>query len=266
MDIQTKNIFKIHKCEYYKKTKSIMASHKKHKEIEVGEVLFIKSKVYDDSWKYVSRNRGGKDKFMVFYKDADGFIFIKRINAAGKLGVEVQCLTTQYPPPRYEIESDPDYIESIVFDDGKGYDPLAAEKLQTKKKGQARRKNKKLEINFNTNKEAYEHIKTYNVGDIIYDCATTYGSGIIAWKITNIIKRPTDKTKQTFPRYTMGATNEDQQHNKHGFSEVIQLNIVATNSSQDRRHSSKSRIIQYSNFCNSYYKYYKEKPYTIEDF
>ena len=259
---------RVNSCEYYQMIKNIMASHESYKNIEVGEVFYIKSKYNyggKNEYRYVSRNGGGKDKFMAFYKDVDGFIFIKRINATGKLGVEVQCLTTQYPAPRYEVESDPDYVDSIIFEGG--YDPLVAEKLITKKKGQARRKNKKLEINFKDVMMAYNHIKTYSVGDIIYDLETTYGTGLTAWKVTNIITRPTDKTPPSWQGRLPGNTDNDQDHNRHGFNECIELEITAINPPSDRRLYKKVETIIFSNFYKvNWSKYYSEKPFTVEDF
>ena len=84
---------RIKNCEYYSLSKRIMKDHEIYKNVNIGEVYFIKSKDYDGNDRYVT---GGytRDpaKYMVIHKD-EGFIFAKRIIASGKLGKEISCLT-----------------------------------------------------------------------------------------------------------------------------------------------------------------------------
>lgn len=249
------DISRINNCDYYKMTKNIMAAREKYKDMKVGEVFFIKFK-RNDSYRYVSNHKSDKDKFMIFYKDKNDFIFIKRVNTTGKLGVEVRCLTTQYSHPKYEIEADPNYIESIIFDNTENYDPLAAEKLITKKKGQARRKNKKIEINFRTKEQAYEYIKLMKVGDVIYSTSTSYGSNTTTWKVNAIDKKTTNLKLGRSPSSNI---YENKYHYNCGFKETIVVNIKEVNGNKQRK-------LIFSNFNDSYTKYYSSKPYTLDDF
>ncbi len=253
-------------CDYYQLVKNIMKSHETYKNFKVGDVFFIKyNKVY------VSRIYGGKrDKFMVFYKDENDFVFIKRINANGKLGKEVQCLTTQYPSPTYEIEPDPEYLDSILFENESEYDPLKAEKELNKLKSRARRKNKKLELIFDNDAEAFNAIKQFKVGDVIYDTKTTYGEGIMEWTVTKVIKRKTDYSERKLNSWSnkvvKGATYEDSMHVLSGLSDFCQIDIECKHEKpKSRKYSSKKRTINFSAFKKYGNIYYKSKPYTIDD-
>lgn len=255
---------RVNRCDNYKMTKMIMKAHENFREIEVGEVFYLKYNDYDD--RYVSRNwNGPKDKFMVFHKDEDDFVFIKRINASGKLGKEVQCLTTQFY--NCTIEPDQDYVDSLIFEDG-DYDPLQAQKELNKKRGKARRRNKALEINFPSADMAYEFVKRLNVGDKIYDAVNTYGEHCVEWTVTKINKRPVDQTKRGWNGNVLGNTREDQAHNRHGFSEFVELEIKATSIPKDRKYTNSVDKVTFRDFMDRrhYGKYYKTRMFTPDDF
>ena len=264
--------WRINGCDFYKKTKEVMTAHEKYKEMQIGEVYFIKrTNKHDKTFRYLSRSIGqAPSKYMVFHKDADDFVFIKRINANGKLGKTVECLQTQYSSPYFDVEPDPEYLESIIFEDEGSYDPLKAEKELVKKKGQARRKNKKLEIAFNTPAGAFAMLDSFKVGDKIFDAGTTYGSGIIEWEVTNIIKRKTDKTVQSWGYSSSkiyGDTWEDQQHNKHDLDEFLQIETKRIGAKpKSRRWVNGTDKITFYDFINKQGStYYSSKPWTTED-
>lgn len=245
-------------CDNYSKTKEIMAAHEKYKDLPLGEVYFIKSMGYDGKWRYENRGYNSKpSKFMIFYKDDDGFVFMKRINADGKLGVEITCLTTQYSNPSFIIEPDPEFVEAIIFENTESYDPLKAEKDYNKKKGKASRKNKKLEIKFETPLEAYNYIKTLSIGDKLWDAHTSFGSGLCEYTVTSVDKTPVlNPGDLCYNRYD----RENKLHQSEGFVEKIIINMQ----SSDSKHG--VEVSFYNFWKNGYRVYYGIKPFTPEDF
>lgn len=263
---------RVNGCDFYSKTKEVMLAHERYKTLQIGEVYFIKrTNTYDKTSRYLSRSIGqAPSKYMVFHKDADDFVFIKRINANGKLGKIVECLQTQYSAPCYDIEPDPEYVESIIFEEEGTYDPLKAEKEIVKKKGQARRKNKKLEIGFDTDQEALNHLRTFCIGDRIFDAGTTYGCGAIEWKVINIAKRPVDQTPQTSWRgsgATPGNTHYDQLHNRAGLNEFISVTVQRVGDvPKTRRWAPASMDIIFRDLVSQKgHTYYKSKMWTVDD-
>lgn len=263
---------RVDNCDNYKLVKHIMQSHDHYKELRIGDVYFVKyTSTPGADPVYVSRTYGGKkDKFMIFHKDDEGFVFIKRINANGKLGKEIQCLTTQYPEPRFELEADPEYLESILLDNEKRYDPLKAEKELSSRKSKARRKNKKIELTYETAEEAFKAISEYKVGDRIYDAHTTYGEGVMEWTVDSIESRPTDKTKVKPYAWSataaLGKTREDQEHNKKGLPNLIVLKIKVHHAKpKSRKWTQTERTITFSDFMKWGNQYYNSSPYTTDD-
>jgi len=274
-ELSKEDLRRVNNCDYYKQTKLIMKVNELHKNFVVGEVYFIKEKRSGGKDRYVSRAYGNKpDKFMIFHKDSDGFVFVKRINANGKLGKEVQCLTTQYANPRYEFEADPEYIESIILDDEASYDPLKAEKALNKLKGQIRRKNKKLEIVYDDAADAYKAICAYKVNDVIYDANTTYGQGIMEWTVTQIESAPTCQQKMVKTGWRgdlhgwLGKTSDDRKHNQHGLDKVVTLTLECKHSRPDcRRWVSTKKTITFNRFMKSerYGTWYHTRPHEVQN-
>lgn len=268
---------RIESCDYYKMTKEIMKSHEEYKDLNIGEVYFIKYKRYsnDDKFSYVSRSwNGPPNKYIIFHKDDDGFVFLKRINANGKLGKEVSCLTTQYPGPKYTLEPDPEYVDCILFENEEGYDPLKNEKSLNKKKGQARRKNKALEVNFTSATSAFEFVEKLKVGSFIYDAGTTYGQGIMKWEVTGIERRPVDKalTKDYWGSKTqVGLTQADRNAIKHNMAEIIIVEMsYKGDKPSSRRWVPASRTITFNDFYSADgkiygHRYYSKQPYTVDE-
>ena len=264
---------RVNNCEYYTRAKEILENIEVYKDVAVDEVYFIKTKDWEGKEEYVTG--GWNDdpaKFMVFYKDKDGFAFVKRIISGGKLGKEVTCLNTTYNIKDYWLEADPDYVNSILLENEEGYDPLAASKKIASDKNKARRRNKKLEITFKTLKEACDYIETLKVGDVIYDTNTSYGSGLIAWEIVKMTASPTDKTpQQLWPsrasKTIYGNTYEDQLHNDNNIKKVIRVDIKIKGSIPKSRHYNvhNRTITAYDFMEDRYRKYYKNKPYTVDD-
>lgn len=257
---------RIKRCDNYQYAKNIMASHVEYKELNIGEVFLIKYKRYStgNEYSYMSRTYGGKpNKYMVVFKDDEGFAFVKRINASGKLGKEVYCLQTQYPMPTYQLEPDPDYVEAIIFEDEAGYDPSKVEKENTKKKGQARRKNKKLEISFDNQDKAYEFIESLNIGDKMYDSKTSYGDGVIEWTVTNIEEGKVDSSKTVRWGYDPNTI-----HSQAGFDKWYNVTIECNKDKlpKNRRWTRPARKICFTDFLKARrQKYYKTVPFGLED-
>lgn len=263
---------RVDNCEYYLKTKQVMKNAEVYKELAVGEVYYIKYKDYNDKETYVMTGWGADTpaKYMVFHKD-DGFVFVKRIIASGNLGKEVICLTTTYDVDTHWLEADPDYVNSILLENEEDYDPLAASKAMTAKKNRARRRNKKMEVKFETAQEAYDYIKKLRKGDKLYDAATAYGSGVMEWVVDKVSMRKTDQTPQTGwygnKNPTPGKTWEDQSHNEAGFPQYISVKLKATSAApRSRRWENVTKDIIFTNFRkDSYHVYYESKPFTVDD-
>lgn len=255
-------------CEYYLKTKQIMANAEVYKNLEIGEVYHIKYKDYNNKDMYVCYgwNSTTPSKYMVFHKDG-GFVFVKRIIASGNLGKEIVCLTTTYDVGKHWLEADQEYVDSILLEDEEGYDPLAANKKLSNNKNKARRKNKKLQIVYKTPEEAYAYIKTLNVGDSIYDADTAYGSGILTWKIKKITNRKVNKAKTTSST-GWGYSHRDEFHSKHKFADVVVVDIEIKEKvlPRSRSYETKTKELTFSDFLEDRYsKYYKSKLYTVDD-
>jgi len=261
LNISKQDLTKVENCEYYLRSKQIIKNAEVYKNIQVGEVYFIKCKDYDGNEKYVTAGwSGDPSKFIVFHKD-DGFIFIKRIIASGKPGQEVMCLTTQFNVDEYWLEADPDYVNSILLQDEDSYDPFAASKIDANKKNKARRKNKKLEIKFNNAKEAYNFIKTLKVGDTLYDALTTYGSATVTWEVTKIDVRAVS-------RRSTNMSPVDAIHYTNGFKQVIEVQMKVKDKAlpRKRKYINTTEALTFREFTDvGYCTYYKVKPYTVDD-
>lgn len=250
---------RIRNCEYYLQIKEVLKSHEEYKHINVGDVYFIKYRQnnQDGSGHYVSRTYGGeKDKFMIFHKDTDEFVFAKRINANGKLGKEVHCITTQYPGNQFILEPDSEFVDSILFNEVDGYDPFKLEKDLTNRKGKARRKNKKLEIKHSDANLAFKEIDSLNIGDVLYDARTTYGDGIIAWTVTDIEKRKVD----------FNLSYKDRDHTKAGLKEFVKLTLECKGERpKSRTWVNKKRTVTFEDFTKYGETYYRSMPFTLDD-
>lgn len=257
---------RIDNLECYQRHLNINKNLEYYKDLAIGEVYYIKFQDWNKQWRYETTGYGKtKSKFYVFHKDDDGFVFVKRILASGRLSKEVICLTTSYNHNEHVLEADPNYVNSILLENEDGYDPMAEEKAITAKKNKARRKNKKLELNFKDDKEAYEHMKTFKVGNRIYDCDTAYGSGMATWEITEVIKRKTDRKKDTQSWYrhdTPGSTEADREHNRAGFKNLIVCKIKCVDNDSNRTWGLGMRDLTFHDL--TWRTYYKEKPYNPE--
>lgn len=262
---------RVNNCEYYLRTKQVMKNAEAYKELSVGEVYYIKHKGYDDKEEYVCAGWNDEPaKYMVFHKE-EGFVFVKRIIANGKMGKEVTCLTTTFNIDEYWLEADPDYVNSILLENEEGYDPLAASKKVASNKNKARRRNKKLEINYGTPQEAHAFTDSLKVGDLLYDSDTTYGSGMLTWEVTSVLKRTVNQdvsSDRYYNRNEAGSTSEDRIHNRHGIINLVavEVKIKTKDVPKSRRYTSKDQTLTFADFyTSSYRKYYKTKPYTVDD-
>lgn len=259
--ISKEDLTKVKNCEYYLRTKQVMKNAEVYKNIQVGEVYYIKHKDYNGKEEYVSAGwNADPSKYIVFHKDG-GFVFIKRIIASGKPGQEVYCLTTQFNVDEYWLEADPDYVNSILLQDEGSYDPFAASKLEANKKNKARRKNKKLEITFDNSQEAYDFVCSLKPGDVFYDSYTTYGSSIVAWEVTNVNRR------KARPKDS-GFSVEDAYHVRFGFKDVVEISIKVKdkNLPRKRQYMTTHDTLTFKSFLKEgYNRFYKVKPYTVDD-
>jgi hypothetical protein len=247
-------------------SKHIMAAFDAYKDLNVGEVYLIKD---NNRNSYVTRNYGSSrpDKFMIFYKDG-GFIFVKRINSNGKLGKEVVCLTTRFMPHEYTIEPDPNFVDAIIFGDEAGYDPSKEAKEYKNKKNKARIHNNKNLILYDDSKDAKETLDKYIVGDLLWDCKTSYGEGVVEWEVVDVEKRKVDKTPINIygPKVVYGTTNIDQIHNKFGIEDVTILTLSAKDLPKSRRWIGRKRKITFIELMKGFrYKYYNTRPISPDD-
>lgn len=255
---------RVNSCDFYRKAKEVMDAHERYKDLNVGEVYFIKHQnSYDKEWKYVKDGAYGNKpaKYMIFHKDKDDFVFIKRIIASGKLGKLVTCLTTEYSGSYFVLEPDPDQVESIILQAEGDYDPLQAEKEMVKKKGKARRRNKKLEIKHVETIDAFNHMATIKIGNNLWTADTSYGLNSVKWTVSGIERRDVNvKHAQS----NWGRNTEDFDHHKQGFKEVI---IVSLTCSSNKRNNYKDDTVTFYNLWKSGYRtYYSSKPFTADDF
>lgn len=254
------------RCDHYKLANSILESIEEYKDMNVGEVYMVHRVYKSGSKKPISRTYGGQpDKFMIFHKDENNFVFAKRITANGSLGKEIICMTTQFLSNMYEVTPDPEYVDAIILSNEDNYDPLKAQKDINSKKGKARRRNKKLEIEAKTFEDAYAKIKELKVGDIIYDADTAYGYGTIEWKVIEVDVRPVNKSPTKWMSHRLGNTYEDQQHNDYKFPEVVEVKIEAQHElPKCRKYVDSKRSLIFRDFY--WGTFYHSRPYSIEDF
>jgi len=266
---------RVDSCEYYLKTKNTIENMEVYKDLSVGEVYFIKRKNYQGEEEYVTGGWNDEPaKYMVFHKDG-GFVFVKRIIASGKMGKEVSCLTTEFDTKTYWLEADPDYVNSILLDNEDAYDPLAAEKKNSSNKNKARRKNKKIQLIYDTPQEAYTYIKSLKVGDTIYDTTAAYGSGILTWDVVKIDSKPIDKSNvntssnSSWRSRRYNYQNTDTQHANDNIPDIVTVSIKRreTKLPKDRRWCDEDRDLTYNSFKKGGYGpcYYKSKPHTVDD-
>jgi hypothetical protein len=267
-DISDEDKKRINNSDYYLQTKRTMKSHEEYKYVNVGEVYSI-SYVSNGKISFISRGKA-KDRFMVIHKD-DGFIFAKRIKSDGALSRDVMCLTIRYPQPDYTIELDAEQAEAIIFQTEDKYDPFKQGKDLSKKKNKARRLNLAKLTKFDLLSDAVSFVRSLNIGDTLYDSGTSFGEGIIEWKITHIDKRPVDKTPITDWNnrvYAYGSSDADKVHNQFNIEEMVEIKVETKELPKSRRWLNKQRSVTFVDFfaCPERRRaYYITRPVSIED-
>lgn len=248
--------------------KRIYESHLNYDNTEIGEVFLVKRLAFKDL--FITHYGKSPTKFYIIHKD-DGFVFAKRISSNGNLGKEVICMTTSYPigSGNYELVPDESYIESLIL--GTKYDPSIEGKSLSKRKNKARAYNKKLLTTQVDPFKSQEFIKSFKVGDKLWDTNTKFGSGAVEWTVIDIIKRKPcqefAKARYTWegvPRYK-GLTEEDRSHNEYGFDEVIILIIESRKLDNAYRRTQPVENLTFNGFLHRD-RWLNKKPKNPEDF
>jgi hypothetical protein len=253
------DLARIKNCDFYQKAKQIIKSAQDYKDYEIGSAIFV---LHKSSNKMVCSDYEGKfpEKFVIVQND-DGFLFVKRINANGKPGVAITCLTIDYGSHAYELLIDDSYIESMLLDTQDSYDPLADAKSLMKRKNKAARDNSKNRLLFDTSAEAYAFLKTVQVGDVFYSTDFLYGTGVTEYKVSDIEKRPANAGSGSGWSRNYG----DQEYIKNGFKEVISVNMKAVTSTKRYSYDSKIEFRNIAKDCNPYSFYFKTRPTSPDD-
>jgi len=250
---------RINNCDFFSKAKEVIQSTVDYKEFEVGAAVYIKRK-YDN--KMISSDYEGKmpEKYIIVQND-NGFVFAKRINANGKPGVAVTCLTIDYGSHAYELQVDDGYIESMLLDTQDSYDPLADAKGLMKKKNKAARDNSKNRVIFDTSAEAYAFLKTVQVGDVFYTSDYLYGTGVTEYKVSDIEKRPAVAGSGSGWSRNYG----DQEYIKNGFKEVIVVNMAVVTSTRRYSYNEKLEYRKIAKDGSPYTFFYRTRPTSPDD-
>ena len=250
---------RIRNCDFYLKSKEIIQSTVDYKEYEVGSAVFIKRK---ETGKLVAHDYDGlqPEKYIIIENDC-GFLFAKRVNANGKPGVAITCLTIDFASKWYELQVDDAYVESMLLDTQEQYDPTADAKNLAKKKVKASRDNAKIRVLFDNNADAYAYLKTLQVGDKFYESSMSYGGSITEYKVDTIEKRPA--VAGTGSGWNRSRGDDDYIDN--GFAEVVKVRLVVVTSTskysynKDLEFKRLSRKEFYRDFL------YRVRPYTTDD-
>jgi hypothetical protein len=249
---------RINNCDFYAKAKEVIKSVNEYKDFEVGAAVHI---VRKHDGKMVSSDYEGKfpEKYIIVHND-DGFLFVKRVNANGKPGVAITCVTIDYPSDSYELRVDNGYVESMLLDTQDTYDPLADAKDMVKRKGKASRLNAKKRLLFDTAVEAYAYLKKAKVGDKFWTSDYAYGGGIQEYTVKSIEVRPAAKT-QASPNGWGRSYNQDHYYEAHNFPEVVKVELKVVDSG---KRYSYDKTLEFTNISKensgNYYFYYAEKP------
>lgn len=252
---------RIRECDFYLKAKKIIQSAEDYREHEVGSAIFVVNK---KSGKRVGQEYDAKatpDKYIVIEND-NGFIFAKRINANGKPGVAISCLTIQYSSKHYELQVDDGYIESMLLDTQDKYDPASEAKALAKRKNKASRDNAKNRIIFDTIPEAYAFLSVAKVGDVIWESSYSYGTRVTQYTVDAIENRPAVKNHNPY-RYS----THDNAYVDSGYTNVVILKLAMSPSTNANGYGY-NKGISYKDICSterSGYFYYKTKPVSPED-
>ena len=252
---------RVNGCEFYLRTKEIIASCEEYRPLEVGSAVHIVRKSDD---KIISTDYEGKfpEKFIIVHND-NGFVFVKRVNANGKPGVAITCLTIDYPANSYYIKADDSYIESVLLDTEDKYDPLADAKALAKRKTKASRENAKKRIVFDFPFEAYNYLKTLKVGDKVYHSDHSYASTYTEYVVDSIDSKPVNAQMASSRSYYY---NEDADYSKLGFKDIIKVHFKVVTSTKKYSYA---LSINYKDLAKTDYAannfLFKEKPISPDE-
>jgi hypothetical protein len=197
-------------CDNYKLAKRIMQSCEDHSEYEVGGAVFIKHK-RDNT--YAGSGYGAlleKYKYIIVHKDG-GFLFAKRILATGKPGVQITCLTIEFPSDSYDLEVDEDFLDSVLLDTD--YDPASNAKSLAKKKEKASRINNKNRINFALPIGAWHYLNNLQKGEFLWGAETSFGNQITKYEVSSVEQYVPDPKQQVYRSWK--GTESPQAHRSH---------------------------------------------------
>lgn len=266
-ELSSEDLNRINKCDNYLYIKSIMESCTYYSEVQIGDVLLIKSKSRN---KYVTGTTKSPTKFLIISKD-EGFVFAKRITSNGKLGVEVICLTISYPASGYTVEVDPDMCESIIMQDESAYDPFEANKQLAKIRSKVKKINYNKHIHLAKPQDAQDYMSNIKVGDVFHTCSNFLGEMVITWSVAEILKRDVNKSARLSWGHTYkGATELDTFCIDSDINEVISILIKCIGSDENASTwLTQDRILDIRDFIDSKHsvqrKLYKDRPVNVRD-
>jgi hypothetical protein len=250
------DLARIKNCDFYQKAKQIIKSAQDYKDYEIGSAIFV---LHKSSNKMVCSDYEGKfpEKFVIVQND-DGFLFVKRINANGKPGVAITCVTIDYPSEHYELRVDDGYVEAMLLDTQDQYDPASDAKNLAKRKNKASRENGKMRVLFDTGIEAYNYLKTISIGDVFYSSDYSYGYGVTEYKVDSIDKRPAKGSNGSW------SYRSDDDYLAMGVSEVIEVKLKAISSTSKYMYD---KTLKYTMISKENYPHflYNRKPISPED-
>lgn len=250
---------RINACDNYQLCKKIIQSQNDYREYEVGSAVFIRRK-YDNKLVGIGYdNSGSPDKYIIIEND-DGFLFAKKINANGKPGVAITCLTIDYSSDSYTLQVDDEYVEAMLLENEAGYDPTSSAKDLARRKSKATRENHKKRLVFDTDVEAYAHINSLTQGHKIWMADYSYGGGITEYEVESIDKRPAQAGSNNGWSRSYG----DRDYTDKGFAQVVIVNLKVVSSQNNYSYNRKLEFKHISK--ESYpYMYFSSKPVSPED-
>lgn len=251
---------RINGCDYYTFVKTIMKSAEDYKDYEVGSAVYIRNKTTNKRSGQEYDISKSADKYIIVEND-NGFLFAKRINANGKPGVAITCLTIEYKSEKYTLEVDDDYVEAMLLDNQESYDPLANAKDLSRRKNKATRENQKKRLMFNTDAEAYAYLSTIKIGDTFFDADYSYGGGVTEYVVDHIIVRPAVAGTGTGWSRNYG----DDEYIARGFKDYILIHLKAVSSTKKYTYDNEFQYKHISKESSWNKMLFKEKPLSPED-
>ena len=244
--LSPEDLKRAYNCDNYKLAKRIMKSCDDYSEYEVGGAVYVKTKKGDT---YVGSGYGAlleRYKYIIVHKDG-GFLFAKRVLATGKPGVQITCLTIDFPSDSYDIEVDEDFLDSVLLDTD--YDPTSNAKTLAKKKEKASRLNSKNRVIFSHPAAAWNYLNNLQKGEILWGAETSFGNQITKYEVTDIEQYVPDPKQQAYRSWRGSeSSHAHASHIKEGLLTGIKV-ILSVIESENKYTSTKT--LYFYNITNS---------------